>query len=447
MRKHITTLIFLSNIIICASKTWTYEDNLGDTEYCCICDKDFIKEETIQECYIKNKNDPRQPFCNCNKGRLPKCSKSATICNRQITCPANLAYQNCAVPFVGGAKLVCNDSLLWEPLFTCPECPENTTVCNRQITCPERLYYQECKVPFVNNATLNCSNSLKWESNFTCPECPENTIICNRPVTCPERHYYKECKVPFVDNGKLVCGENLEWKPLFTCPDPESPILAIILGILFGVALLIIIIAGAVCCLRRRRSSGITIQRDSEEYRPQDTGIITPDAGQDPENGIPLRPLPNGNAGGDAENNEGNDIPGQDPEDGGQDIPLLNGNAGDNAGGNEGDDIPVPNGSEERGSGSVHNSSCGEDEGDFQPLISMTSGIEETGSNSGNEDITNVIRPLNVHAVENDPPNDAVENDPPNDRSILYADEHEHLPLSSLSADSYQDLNNMEMNI
>ncbi|CAI9732128.1 Hypothetical predicted protein [Octopus vulgaris] len=440
-----------------AQRLRTYEDNLGDTEYCCICDKDFIKEETIQECFIKNKNDPRQPFCNCNKGRLPKCSKSATICNRQITCPANLAYENCAVPFVGGAKLVCNDSLLWEPLFTCPECPENATVCNRQITCPERLYYQECKVPFVNNATLNCSNSLKWESNFTCPECPENTIICNRPVTCPERHYHKECKVPFVDNGKLVCGESLEWKPLFTCPDPESPILTIILGILVGVALLIIIIAGQdpengipLRPLPNGNAGGDAENNEGNDIpgqdpengiplRPLPNGNAGGDAennegndipGQDPENGIPLRPLPNGNAGGDAENNEGNDIPGQDPEDGGQDIPLLNGNAGDNAGGNEGDDIPVPNASEERVSGSVHNSSSGEDEGEFQPLISR--------SNSGNEDITNVIRPLNVHAVENDPPND---------RSILYADAHEHLPLHSLSADSYQDLNNMEMNI
>ncbi|XP_052828472.1 uncharacterized protein LOC106874402 [Octopus bimaculoides] len=169
MINHIAILIFLSSIVISASQKWTYKNKLGQTEYCCFCYYDFRTENTIQECLSKNKNDTRRPFCICNKGKLPKCPESTTICNRQIACPENLAYQICKVPFLDDAKLVCNDSLLWEAHFTCPECPENTTVCNRRITCPERQYYQECKVPFRNNGKLVCSDNLKWKPNFTCP--------------------------------------------------------------------------------------------------------------------------------------------------------------------------------------------------------------------------------------------------------------------------------------
>uniref|UniRef100_A0A0L8GVR5 Uncharacterized protein n=1 Tax=Octopus bimaculoides TaxID=37653 RepID=A0A0L8GVR5_OCTBM len=120
MINHIAILIFLSSIVISASQKWTYKNKLGQTEYCCFCYYDFRTENTIQECLSKNKNDTRRPFCICNKGKLPKCPESTTICNRQIACPENLAYQICKVPFLDDAKLVCNDSLLWEAHFTCP---------------------------------------------------------------------------------------------------------------------------------------------------------------------------------------------------------------------------------------------------------------------------------------------------------------------------------------
>ncbi|XP_029655600.1 uncharacterized protein LOC115229376 [Octopus sinensis] len=165
----ITIWILLCNTIISASQTWTYVDKLGHVEYCCICHKDFERTDVIHECYLKNKNDARLPFCNCYKGIFPACPKNTTICNREVTCPERRLYKECKVSHLKNNKLVCNDSLEWEPKFTCPECNKITIYCNRKIYCSETIIGSECMLPFNTSQKLICGDDQQWKTDFKCP--------------------------------------------------------------------------------------------------------------------------------------------------------------------------------------------------------------------------------------------------------------------------------------
>ncbi|XP_014767512.1 N66 matrix protein [Octopus bimaculoides] len=163
--------------------------------------------------------------------------------------------------------------------------------------------------------------------------------------------------------------------------------------------------------------------------------------GENEENGGPGMALLNGNPGGNARNNNGNDIAGENEENGGPGMALPNGNPGGNARNNNGNDIAVPNVNPERGSGPAINSSNEQDGEDNQPLISMTSGIEELGTNSdvnsGDEAETILNRPLDAYAAGNTPIND---------ENNLYDEGNTPLSVPLFSPDSLQNLHQIENN-
>ncbi|CAI9732129.1 Hypothetical predicted protein [Octopus vulgaris] len=160
---------------------WKYKTKLGHIEYCCRCGKDFVKEDVIQECFLKNKhNHYLLPFCNCYQGSIPKCPETVTICNRTVVCPSNTVYNEFQVPFMNNATLTCNDTLQWEPSFQCPkgngekttflqECPHNVSVCGKNIQPTKTVVGTEFEeLLFGHRIHFKCQSSCEWQYDYQC---------------------------------------------------------------------------------------------------------------------------------------------------------------------------------------------------------------------------------------------------------------------------------------